>query len=146
MKKLSYFLTAMLLTGCSREFVESIYDVNYEPTNRFVSNLAELPGQFEKDTGALDSLINSFSGNIQKRWGSSEVKMAGKSNYVKYIDTCLLISWPCYICGIFSLGVWRGQNTIYILAYILEYNQINRYGQTSSKCQDQYIGSHQRGS
>lgn len=89
MKKLSYFLTAMLLTGCSREFVESIYDVNYEPTNRFVSNLAELPGQFEKDTGALDALINSFSGNIQKRWGSSEVKMAGKSNYVKYIDNYL---------------------------------------------------------
>ncbi|OED81802.1 membrane-bound lytic murein transglycosylase MltC [Vibrio crassostreae] len=89
MKKLSYFLTAMLLTGCSREFVESIYDVNYEPTNRFVKNLAELPGQFEKDTGALDSLIDSFSGNIQKRWGSNEIKIAGKSNYVKYIDNYL---------------------------------------------------------
>lgn len=55
MKKLSYFLAAMLLTGCSREFIESIYDVNYEPTNRFAGNLAELPGQFEKDTGALDA-------------------------------------------------------------------------------------------
>ncbi|MEZ8046661.1 membrane-bound lytic murein transglycosylase MltC [Vibrio sp. 10N.237.312.C02] len=103
MKKLSYFLTAMLLTGCSREFVESIYDVNYEPTNRFVSNLAELPGQFEKDTGALDALISSFSGNIQKRWGSSEVKMAGKSNYVKYIDNYLSRSEVNFSQGIITV-------------------------------------------
>ncbi|NOH96855.1 membrane-bound lytic murein transglycosylase MltC [Vibrio sp. 99-70-13A1] len=89
MKKLGYFLAAMLLTGCSREFIEGLYDVNYEPTNRFAGNLAGLPGQFEKDTAALDSLIDSFSGNIQKRWGSKEIKMAGKSNYVKYIDNYL---------------------------------------------------------
>ncbi|HCE2312195.1 TPA: membrane-bound lytic murein transglycosylase MltC, partial [Vibrio parahaemolyticus] len=50
---------------------------------------AELPGQFEKDTAALDALINSFSGNIKKRWGQREVKFAGKSNYVKYIDNYL---------------------------------------------------------
>ncbi|MCV5990851.1 murein transglycosylase domain-containing protein, partial [Escherichia coli] len=60
-----------------------------EPTNRFANNLAELPGQFEKDTAALDALINSFSGNIQKRWGKKEIKYAGKSNYVKYIDNYL---------------------------------------------------------
>jgi len=89
MKKLAYFLTAMMLVGCSREFVESIYDINYEPTNRFAKNLAQLPGQFEKDTMALDALINSFSGNIEKRWGSREIKVAGKSNYVKYIDNYL---------------------------------------------------------
>ena len=89
MKKLAYFLLAMSLTGCSREFVESLYDVNYEPTNRFARNLAQLPGQFEKDTDALDALINSFSGNIEKRWGRSEIKFAGKSNYVKYIDNYL---------------------------------------------------------
>ncbi|ROV61903.1 membrane-bound lytic murein transglycosylase MltC [Vibrio ponticus] len=89
MKKLAYFFTAMLLVGCSREFVESIYDVNYEPTNRFAKNLAQLPGQFTKDTAALDALINSFSGNIEKRWGSREIKVAGKSNYVKYIDNYL---------------------------------------------------------
>lgn len=89
MKKLAYFLIAMSLTGCSREFVESLYDVNYEPTNRFAKNLAELPGQFEKDTVALDALINSFSGNIEKRWGRNEIKFAGKSNYVKYIDNYL---------------------------------------------------------
>lgn len=89
MKKLVYFLAAMLLTGCSREFIESLYGVNYEPTNRFAKNLAELPGQFEKDTKALDALIGSFSGNIQKRWGSKEIKIAGKSNYVKYIDNYL---------------------------------------------------------
>ncbi|EEX95255.1 membrane-bound lytic murein transglycosylase C [Vibrio orientalis CIP 102891 = ATCC 33934] len=89
MKKLAYFLIALSLTGCSREFVESFYDVNYEPTNRFAKNLAQLPGQFEKDTGALDALINSFSGNIEKRWGRSEIKFAGKSNYVKYIDNYL---------------------------------------------------------
>ncbi|POB68792.1 lytic murein transglycosylase, partial [Vibrio vulnificus] len=28
-------------------------------------------------------------GNIEKRWGSREIKMAGKSNYVKYIDNYL---------------------------------------------------------
>lgn len=67
MKKIVFIVAALLLTaGCSREVVEKFYDVEYEPTNRFANNLAELPGQFEKDTAALDSLINSFSGNIQK--------------------------------------------------------------------------------
>ncbi|CAM4298388.1 membrane-bound lytic murein transglycosylase MltC [Vibrio agarivorans] len=89
MKKIAIFLLAALSVGCSREFVESLYDVNYEPTNRFANNLAELPGQFEKDTRALDALISSFSGNIEKRWGSNEIKVAGKSNYVKYIDNYL---------------------------------------------------------
>lgn len=89
MKKLTYFLLALTITGCSREFVEGFYDVNYEPTNRFARNLAQLPGQFEKDTAALDTLISSFSGNIEKRWGKNEVKYAGKSNYVKYIDNYL---------------------------------------------------------
>ncbi|QXX07201.1 membrane-bound lytic murein transglycosylase MltC [Vibrio neptunius] len=79
----------MALTGCSREFIENIYDVNFEPTNRFAKNLAELPGQFQKDTAALDALISSFSGNIAKRWGRGEIKFAGKSNYVKYIDNYL---------------------------------------------------------
>ncbi|NOH72937.1 membrane-bound lytic murein transglycosylase MltC [Vibrio pectenicida] len=89
MNKLTYFLLAMVLAGCSREFIENIYDVNYEPTNRFVKNLATLPGQFQKDTTALDALISSFSGNIEKRWGQKEIKFAGKSNYVKYIDNYL---------------------------------------------------------
>lgn len=89
MKKIVFIAAALLMAGCSREFVEKIYDVNYEPTNRFANNLAELPGQFEKDTAALDALINSFSGNIQKRWGKKEIKYAGKSNYVKYIDNYL---------------------------------------------------------
>jgi len=89
MRKLACFLIATALTGCSREFVESLYDINYEPTNRFAKNLAELPGQFEKDTAALDALISSFSGNIEKRWGRGELKFAGKSNYVKYIDNYL---------------------------------------------------------
>ncbi len=79
MKKIVFIAAALLMAGCSREFVEKIYDVNYEPTNRFANNLAELPGQFEKDTAALDALINSFSGNIQKRWGGKkEIKYAAK--------------------------------------------------------------------
>ncbi len=81
-----YLLPLLLLSGCSREFVEQIYQVDYEPTNRFARNLAPLPGQFEKDTAALDRLINSFTGDIEKRWGANEIKIAGKSNYVKYID------------------------------------------------------------
>jgi membrane-bound lytic murein transglycosylase C len=89
MKKLFYFFIPLLLVGCSRELIERIYDVNYQPTNRFAKNLAELPGQFQKDVKALDALISSFNGNIEKRWGSREIKVAGKSNYVKYIDNYL---------------------------------------------------------
>ncbi|MGC9422193.1 membrane-bound lytic murein transglycosylase MltC [Vibrio sp.] len=90
MKKCLYCLaTLLVLVGCSREFIERIYDINYEPTNRFAKNLAQLPGQFEKDTAALDALIHSFSGNIEKRWGHNAIKIAGKSNYVKYIDNYL---------------------------------------------------------
>ncbi|NLS12892.1 membrane-bound lytic murein transglycosylase MltC [Vibrio sp. SM6] len=90
MKKIVYCcLSALLISGCSREFVERFYSVDYQPTNRFAKNLAQLPGQFEKDTDALDALINSFSGNIAKRWGQNEIKVAGKSNYVKYIDNYL---------------------------------------------------------
>ncbi|MEZ9355450.1 membrane-bound lytic murein transglycosylase MltC [Vibrio breoganii] len=87
MKKLLYLALPLILAGCSREFVEKIYDVNYEPTSRFAEkNLAPKPGQFEKDTPALDSLISSFTGDIEKKWGKQQVKVAGKSNYVKYID------------------------------------------------------------
>ncbi|MFA0340398.1 membrane-bound lytic murein transglycosylase MltC [Vibrio breoganii] len=87
MKKLLYLALPLILAGCSREFVEKIYDVNYEPTSRFATkNLAPKPGQFEKDTAALDSLISSFTGDIEKKWGKQQVKVAGKSNYVKYID------------------------------------------------------------
>ncbi|MEZ9629163.1 membrane-bound lytic murein transglycosylase MltC [Vibrio breoganii] len=87
MKKLLYLALPLILAGCSREFVEKIYDVNYEPTSRFAEkNLAPKPGQFEKDTAALDSLISSFTGDIEKKWGKQQVKVAGKSNYVKYID------------------------------------------------------------
>lgn len=82
--------SSLLLTACSREFInEHIYSVDYEPTNRFAKHLAELPGQFEKDTKALDLLINAFSGQVQKRWGKQQIKIAGKSNYVKYIDNYL---------------------------------------------------------
>lgn len=89
MKKIAFLATALLMAGCSRELVENVYDVDYEPTNRFANNLAEMPGQFEKDTAAFDSLIDSFSGDIQKRWGKREIKYAGKNNYVKYIDNYL---------------------------------------------------------
>jgi membrane-bound lytic murein transglycosylase C len=89
MKKLSIVIVLLTLMGCSREFIEGMYDVNYEATNRFAKNLARLPGQFERDTDALDLLINSFTGDIEKRWGRSEVKVAGRSNYVKYIDNYL---------------------------------------------------------
>lgn len=90
MKKIIFLLLALNLTGCSREFIEEyVYEIDYEPTNRYAKNLARLPGQFQKDTAALDALINSFSGNIKKRWGQGEVRMAGKVNYVKYIDNYL---------------------------------------------------------
>ncbi|MDP5253909.1 MULTISPECIES: membrane-bound lytic murein transglycosylase MltC [unclassified Vibrio] len=74
------------LSGCSREMVESVYAINYEPTNRFAKNLAELPGQYQKDTKALDDLMQQFSSNIKQKWGQNSLKLAGKRNYVKYID------------------------------------------------------------
>lgn len=79
----------LLVAGCSREFIEETYGVNYEPTNRFAKNLAKLPGQYLKDTEAFEALILSFTGNIEKRWGKDGVRIAGKSNYVKYIDDYL---------------------------------------------------------
>lgn len=84
--KITLFVLFFLLAGCSREFIEGLYDVDYEPTNRFAKNLASLPGQFQKDTAAFNALINSFTGKIENKWGQNEIKIAGKSNYVKYID------------------------------------------------------------
>ncbi|MZI92695.1 membrane-bound lytic murein transglycosylase MltC [Vibrio sp. CAIM 722] len=89
MKPYLYCLVLFLLTGCSREMIAKLYDVDYEPTNRFAKNLAQLPGQYRKDTAALDALINSFSGKIEQKWGRKEIKIAGKRNYVKYIDNYL---------------------------------------------------------
>lgn len=79
-------ITFFALSGCSREFIESIYDVDYTPTNRFAKNLAPLPGQFAKDTAALDSLMNQFSGQVANKWGQDNIKMAGAKTYVKYTD------------------------------------------------------------
>lgn len=79
-------LSIAVLPGCTREYIESIYDVDYTPTNRFAKNLAPLPGQFEKDTDALDSLINQFSGQVADKWGQDDVKVAGAKTYVKYTD------------------------------------------------------------
>jgi len=104
MKKLLYFALSLTLVGCSREFVEGLYSVDYEPTNRFAKNLAQLPGQFQKDVAALDSLISSFSGNIEKRWGKSEVKMAGKSNYVKYIDNYMSRAEVDFAKGVITIS------------------------------------------
>lgn len=104
MRKLLYFALTLLLVGCSREFVESMYSIDYEPTNRFAKNLAQLPGQFQKDIGALDALISSFSGNIEKRWGKDNVKMAGKSNYVKYIDNYMSRAEVDFSKGVIIIG------------------------------------------
>lgn len=79
-------LLAFTLFGCSREFIERIYPVDYEPTNRFAKHLAPLPGQFTKDFAAFEALINHFTGDIQVHWGTKAIKIAGKRNYVKYID------------------------------------------------------------
>ncbi|EOX1518599.1 membrane-bound lytic murein transglycosylase MltC [Vibrio cholerae] len=90
MKRLGlYLVVVLLLSGCSREAIENMYQVDYEPTNRFAKNLAGMPGQYSKDTDGFDALINSFSGNIEKRWGRDQLKMAGRTNYVKYIDNYL---------------------------------------------------------
>ncbi|OEF27734.1 membrane-bound lytic murein transglycosylase MltC [Vibrio rumoiensis] len=84
--KFLLILSVILLSGCSREFIESVYDVDYTPSNRFAKNLAPLPGQFAKDTDALDSLMNQFSGQVADKWGQDNIKMAGAKTYVKYTD------------------------------------------------------------
>ncbi|SKA45523.1 membrane-bound lytic murein transglycosylase C [Enterovibrio nigricans DSM 22720] len=83
---LAFLLIPLLTSGCSREMIESIYQIDYDATNRFAKNLAPLPGQFEKDFAALDTLINSFNGNIEVRWGKNEIYVSGKRDYVKYTD------------------------------------------------------------
>lgn len=83
---LALFLAYFAITGCSRNMIESVYDVDYKPTNRFAKNLAPLPGQFEKDIAALDSLMSNFTGDIESRWGKDEVYIASKRDYVKYTD------------------------------------------------------------
>ncbi len=87
MKKLLYVSCfTLLLMGCSREFVENIYTVDYQTTNRFAKNLAPLPGQFQKDIEAFNLLIGHFSGNIEQKWGKQQIKVASKREYVKYTD------------------------------------------------------------
>ena len=109
MKKLLFLLSSLIiLTGCSREFIEGLYDVNYDTTNRFAKNLAPLPGQFEKDVNALDSLIQSFSGNIEQRWGKKQVLMAGKRDYVKYTDGYLSRAHVNFTNGIVTIETVAG--------------------------------------
>ncbi len=86
---LALLILTLFSTGCTREMIESVYDVDYESTNRFAKNLAPLPGQFQKDFAVLDKLINSFNGNIEVRWGKDEVLISGKRDYVKYTDNYL---------------------------------------------------------
>ncbi|PSW21681.1 membrane-bound lytic murein transglycosylase MltC [Photobacterium swingsii] len=85
MKKRLVLLSLLALSGCSREFIEKIYDVDYTTTNRFANNLAPLPGQFTKDLVALDKLINSFNGEVERYWGNDSM-IASKHHYVKYTD------------------------------------------------------------
>jgi membrane-bound lytic murein transglycosylase C len=79
-------LSLFLLNGCSREFIEQIYDVDYSTTNRFAKNLASLPGQFTKDPAELNRLIGSFNGKIKRQWGNDNALVSSKRQYVKYTD------------------------------------------------------------
>ncbi|MGF1689146.1 membrane-bound lytic murein transglycosylase MltC [Photobacterium japonica] len=79
-------LSLLTLSGCSREFVESVYTVDYSTTNRFANNLAPTPGQLTKDAAALDQLMHSFSGQVERYWGENDALVASKRQYVKYTD------------------------------------------------------------
>ncbi len=81
-----FLMCLLTLSGCSRSMVESIYDVDYHASNRFAKNLAPLPGQYEKDISSLNTLINSFTDDIENQWGKNEVHVASKRDYVKYTD------------------------------------------------------------
>ncbi|MDW6090997.1 membrane-bound lytic murein transglycosylase MltC [Vibrio rhizosphaerae] len=50
--------------GCSRELIEKIYDVNYEPTNRFAKHLAPLPGQYHIDDYLSRADVNFNQGQV----------------------------------------------------------------------------------
>ena len=103
MKKRALLLSLFLLSGCSREFVEKIYDVNYTTTNRFAKNLAPLPGQFTKDAAAFDRLMNSFSGQVKRRWGEQDSLMASKRQYVKYTDGYLSRAHVDFVRGVVTV-------------------------------------------
>ncbi len=87
--KLRFFIlflfVSWMTTGCSRSTVETVYDVNYEPTNRFANNLAPQPSQ----SPPLDSKLYAFRGDIKNRWGEDNVYFSGDKNYVKYTDSYL---------------------------------------------------------
>ena len=89
MKKLVYSLFQCHLLvaaeNSSKVYMMSIMN----PLTVLQATLLNYQVNLRKITGALDALINSFSGNIEKRWGSKGIKIAGKSNYVKYIDNYL---------------------------------------------------------
>jgi membrane-bound lytic murein transglycosylase C len=82
-------IAAVTLSGCSRESLEQMYSIDYEPTNRFATDLARMPERSSKDVRGFDSLVNGFSTKVEKHWGKQETKIAGRSNYVKYIDDYL---------------------------------------------------------
>ena len=93
MNKLVSFLLCCTLFGCSREFVESIYDVDYTTTNRFAKNLADIPESIdqstitnERDVAGFGMFISGFASNIERRWGAGSIKYTDRTTYVKYID------------------------------------------------------------
>ncbi len=77
-----FLFVSWMTTGCSRSMVEAVYDVNYNPTNRFAKNLAPLPQQSSpKKTPNLP-----FNKEIKKYWGEENIYFSGDKNFVKYTD------------------------------------------------------------
>nr|WP_086940325.1 membrane-bound lytic murein transglycosylase MltC [Thaumasiovibrio occultus] len=103
-------VAALSIAGCSREFVEKVYDVDYTTTNRFATNLAPLPGQFNQDDAGFERLMTSFTGSIEKQWGEQEVLVAGKRDYVKYTDNYLSRSHIDFTRGVITISTVAQDN------------------------------------
>lgn len=116
MKKISIFITILLLYGCQasqlapveqlrkmhRDYsrvisapgrmassVNAIKNVNpHSVASVYHASkaLTNMPLELKKDTKALDRLINSLTGNAAKKWGKGDVIVAGQKDYVKYLD------------------------------------------------------------
>ncbi|AHG80598.1 Membrane-bound lytic murein transglycosylase C [Mannheimia varigena USDA-ARS-USMARC-1388] len=65
---------------------------------------------YSKDTNAMDILTGQFSNNIDDIWGSSELLVASKKDYVKYTDKFYTRSHISFEEGVITIETLGDQN------------------------------------
>lgn len=79
---------------------------NKSPTKRSKSPRVD----YSKDTNGLDILAGQFSNNIDDIWGSSELLVASKKDYVKYTDKFYTRSHISFEEGVITIETLGNQN------------------------------------